>query len=121
MNGLYAKYRGRVEFYLVYIREAHPTDGRQVPANVREQVLVKTPTTLGERREVLATCAVKLDIRFPALVDGIDNAVEQAYAAWPDRIYVVGTDGRIAYKGGPGPRGFRVDELSHWLATHVGD
>jgi hypothetical protein len=45
--------------------------------------------------------------------------VEQAYAAWPDRIYVVGTDGRIAYKGGPGPRGFSAEELGRWLASNV--
>lgn len=117
MNSLYAKYRDRVEFTLVYIREAHPTDGRQVPANVREQVLVKSPKTLLERREVAHVCAVNLDIRFPTVVDGIDNAVEQAYAAWPDRIYVVGTDGRIAYKGGPGPRGFSAEELGRFLGS----
>jgi len=36
----------------------------------------------------------------------MDNAASEAFAAWPERIYVVGVDGRIAFKGGPGPWGF---------------
>ena len=40
LNDLYEKYRDRVEFFVVYIREAHPTDGWQVPANVRAGILV---------------------------------------------------------------------------------
>jgi len=33
------------------------------------------------------------------------------YFAWPDRIYVIDSDGKLAYVGGPGPRGFRVPEV----------
>ena len=58
------------------------------------------------------TCSAKLDIRFPVLVDGIDNKTEQDYAGWPDRLYLVGRDGRIVYKGGPGPAGFKAAELA---------
>jgi len=32
-----------------------------------------------------------------------NNAASEAFAASPERIYVVGVDGRIAFKGGPGP------------------
>ena len=42
-----------------------------------------------------------------------------AYAGWPDRLYVVGADGRIVYRGGPGPGGFRPQEVEEWLRTHV--
>jgi hypothetical protein len=47
-----------------------------------------------------------LGIEFPALVDDPDNAVERAYTGWPDRLYVVDREGRIAYKSAPGPFGF---------------
>ena len=45
--------------------------------------------------------------------------VNAAYAGWPDRMYVVGTDGRIAYQGGPGPRGFLPAEVEKWLKANV--
>ncbi len=39
------------------------------------------------------------------------------YAAWPERLYVVGTDGRIIYKGGMGPFYFDPDEVEEILRT----
>ena len=36
----------------------------------------------------------------------MDNAAMEAFSAWPERIYVVDSDGRIAHPGAPGPRGF---------------
>jgi len=45
------------------------------------------------------------------LVDDIDDTVSRAFDAMPDRMYIIGKDGRIAYKGGRGPRGFNVAEM----------
>lgn len=57
-------------------------------------------------------CITKLDLKgLPALVDDVDDAVSVAYAAWPDRLYLVDGDGRIAYHGGRGPFGFDPDAL----------
>jgi Iodothyronine deiodinase len=47
----------------------------------------------------------------PVLIDGLDDAVARAYGAWPDRLYLIGRDGRIAFQGGEGPFGFKPDEL----------
>ena len=47
----------------------------------------------------------------PAVIDKIDNKANDAYSGHPDRLYLVGKDGKIAYAGGRGPRGFRPDEL----------
>jgi hypothetical protein len=47
----------------------------------------------------------------PMVVDGVDNAVASAYGGWPDRLYLVGRDGRIAFQGGEGPFGFKPDKL----------
>jgi len=43
--------------------------------------------------------------------DALDNAVASTYGGWPDRLYLIDTDGRIAYQGGEGPFGFKPDEL----------
>jgi hypothetical protein len=32
--------------------------------------------------------------------------VGKAYAAWPDRIYVIDRQGKVALKASPGPGGF---------------
>ena len=55
----------------------------------------------------------------PALIDSDDNGVNRAYAAWPDRLYVVDRDGKIAYKGGPGPRGFKPADVETWLKANA--
>jgi len=117
LERIHQTYKGRADFYLVYIREAHPSDGWQVPMNVREGIVFNDPKTLDARGEVAAAACSKLNLTMPALVDSLDDAVNTAYAAWPDRLYVVGKGGRIAYKGAPGPRGFRADELEQFLKS----
>jgi hypothetical protein len=60
-----------------------------------------------------------LNLKIPALVDLPDNTVNVAYAGWPDRMYVIGKDGRIAYMGKPGPWGFKPGEVETWLKANV--
>jgi len=95
---------------VIYIREAHPTDGWQVPVNVEEKILIPDPKTLEERRKVAQEFAAQFKVSLPILVDTLDDQLEKAYAAWPDRIYVIDAEGRIAYKAGIGPAGFKVGE-----------
>jgi type I thyroxine 5'-deiodinase len=61
-------------------------------------------------------CVVRLAIKMPALLDGVDNRVERAYTGWPDRLYIIGTDGRVRYKSAPGPFGFSTSRLEGALA-----
>ena len=95
----------------MYIEEAHPSDIWQMTANVRDGVVFRNPRSDGERLQVAESCVRKLGIRFPALIDGIDNTVERLYTGWPDRLYLIGADGRIAFKSAPGPFGFHPDAL----------
>lgn len=74
--------------------------------------LVEDPINAKERHEVATQCVTALDLKtITAVVDRIDDAVNQAYSGWPDRLYLVGKDGKIAYAGGRGPFGFKPDEL----------
>ena len=98
-------------FYAVYIEEAHPSDIWQMGSNVREGVVFRNPRSDAERFQVADSCVRTLGIRFPALIDGIDNAVEQAYTGWPDRLYLIDRTGRIVYKSTPGPFGFHPEGL----------
>ena len=99
----------------MYIQEAHPVDLWQTSSNVRDGVLFASPQTSDERLGIADACVVKLAIKMPALVDGIDNRVERAYTGWPDRLYVIGTDGRVRHKSAPGPYGFSTRDLEQAL------
>jgi hypothetical protein len=52
-----------------------------------------------------------LKIEIPALIDNIDNSTEKAYSAWPDRLYVIDKQGRVAFKSAPGPFGFTPKQM----------
>jgi|SRR5689334_20186652 type I thyroxine 5'-deiodinase len=114
---MFEKYGDRAAFYAVYIEEAHPSDIWQMGSNLREQVIFRNPRSEGERTEVAQSCVRNLGIRFPALIDGIDNTVERLYTGWPDRLYLVDRDGRIAYKSAPGPFGFDPAPLEAALSA----
>ena len=117
LNALHKEYKDRAAFYVVYIQEAHPVDLWQVSSNVEDGVLLPSPQSDVERSEVAGTCVLRLAIKIPAVIDGIDNRVERAYSGWPDRLYVIGTDGRVRYKSAPGPFGFSTAELERALVT----
>jgi Iodothyronine deiodinase len=61
-------------------------------------------------------CVTKLGIEMPALVDNFDDSTDTAYTGWPDRLYVIDRDGRIAYKSAPGPFGFKPADMERALA-----
>ena len=106
-------------FYAVYIEEAHPSDIWQMGSNVREGVVLRDPRSDPEREGVAQSCVRNLGIRFPALIDGIDNTVERMYTGWPDRLYLIARDGRVAFKSAPGPFGFHPDALQAALRQAV--
>jgi myo-inositol-hexaphosphate 3-phosphohydrolase len=108
-----------VHFLAVYIREAHPEDGWIIAENRRSGLAVLDPTTDEERRAVASTCAVNLRLDMPMVFDHVDNAVASAYGGWPDRLYLVGRDGRIAFQGGEGPFGFKPEELERAIEREV--
>ena len=101
-----------MKFLLVYIREAHPSDGRQIPQNVRDGVVFEQPRTDEARAKVAGECVEHLKLTLPCVVDGMDNRVGAAYSGWPVRLFIVGTDGKILYKSDPGPRGFKVADMT---------
>jgi len=108
----------QVEFLLVYIREAHAIDSvapaRLGPLIEAQDPLIEDPVTDEERQSVAKICVAALSFdSIPAVVDGIDDAVSRAYTAWPDRLYLVDRDGKLAYISGRGPFGFKPEELSN--------
>jgi len=116
----------------IYIREAHPVDGwwlgkgligkgvKVFSKNVATDVY--DPKTMEERRKVAGECAESLQYGIHTYVDEMDDQVNQAYAAWPTRLYLIDLDGRVVYAGGLGPYGFKPGELKQaiedYFVTH---
>ena len=104
----------------MYILEAHPSDVWQMESNIKQGVVFRSPRNEQERDEIAGTCVRKLGIKFPAVVDGFDNATERAYTGWPDRIYLIDSAGRVVFKSKPGPFGFKPELLSAALGRLLG-
>ena len=115
MNKLYDDYNHEVTFLIVYIVEAHPSDVWQTQSNLKDNVVFASPKDVDERSQVAGSCVRKLGIKFPAVIDGFDNKTESAYTGWPDRIYLIDRNNRVAYKSKPGPFGFKPEELEKAL------
>jgi len=103
------------EFLMVYVREAHPTDGWAMKSNERVGVAVAQPTTFVERQAVAEQCAAKLNPSMPLLVDDISDTVGNMYSGMPARLYIIDTKGNVAYKSGRGPFGFKPEEMEQAL------
>jgi hypothetical protein len=109
------RYGDHVEFLAVYLREAHPIDGWRSQANDRAGILVAQPVDMAERRAVAQQSCQILQIRMPVVVDEMDDRVGRAYSAKPDRLYIIDSGGRVAYRGGPGPFGYNPAEMEQSL------
>ncbi len=115
VEDVYHRFQNDANFLGVYVREAHPTDGWKMESNTKLGVAVAQPKTYGERATVAQFCQRLLKPSIPLLVDEIDDTVGNAYSAMPARLYVIDTDGKVAYKSGRGPFGFKVGEMEQAL------
>ena len=85
-------------------------------SNIKDNVVFASPKTEDDRAFIAGACVRKLGIEFPAVLDEFGNSTEQAYTGWPDRIYLIDSQGLVAYKSRPGPFGFKPDQLGAALA-----
>jgi hypothetical protein len=109
-----------VDFYVVYIKEIHPEDGWQVKHNETEGVVLRQHQSIEERVTVGQTCMLRLDLQLPGLVDEMDDGVTRAYNAVPERLYLIGSDGTVAYKGGMGPIDFKPKQWREAISDYLG-
>jgi hypothetical protein len=112
---LYERYQDRAKFFLIYVREAHPSDGWWMLSNQRVGVDLPQPTTDSERMSAAQSCRQHLDLDIPLLVDTIDDLVGAAYSGMPNRLYLIDRNGNVAFKSGRGPFGFHPRQLEQAL------
>ncbi len=117
---MYGAFKDRADMFVVYIAEAHSVDGWQMDSNEAEGIRIPQAVTFEQRSAAARRCAEALGLSIPTLVDGMDDAARKAFAAWPERLYIVDRDGRVAYRGGPGPFEFKPAEARERLGEMVG-
>ena len=91
-----------------------------MPSNKENDVVYNQPRTFEERLELAGTFVAKMEVETATYVDDIRNTAMACYAAWPERMYVIETDGRIAFKGDMGPFGFKPEEVEKYLRERFG-
>ena len=75
----------------------------------------RQPKDFAERFGVAEQCSARLDLKSPVLIDNIANTTCDDYAAFPDRLYIIDMDGKVSYKGGRGPFGYKPKEMEQTL------
>jgi len=116
---LYERYKDQAKFFLVYVREAHPSDGWWMLSNQRAGIELAQPQQEDERRVIAERCQTHLNLEMPFLVDGIDDHVGTIYSGMPNRLYVIDQEGKIVFKNGRGPFGFHPRQLEQALIIEL--
>ena len=116
---LYERYKDQAKFFLVYVREAHPSDGWWMLSNQRAGIELAQPQHEEGRRGIAERCQTHLNLEMPFLVDGIDDHVGTIYSGMPNRLYVIDQEGKIVFKNGRGPFGFHPRQLEQALVLEL--
>jgi Iodothyronine deiodinase len=119
MEKMYQDYKDIAEFRLVYIKEAHALDSTW-PVGYAKEMGIKQHTTYSERCSVATKLLSDKNLNIPTLADDMNDTANNAYKGWPDRIFLVRKDGKLAVAGKRGPWGFKpsLDAANTWLASY---
>jgi len=116
-------------FVTVYIEEAHARDEWWLPDSpeAADRRSIAAHRTIDDRLAAAQRFRNHAEASFPALggpdapllCDSMAGHVVDRYGAYPERLFVL-LDGRVAYVGGRGPFGYKLDEVQYWLASRFG-
>jgi len=104
------------EFRIIYISEAHPSDGWVVKTS--SQPIVKQQKTFEQRFDTAMEFRNNISdvVQAKFLVDEMDNSANIAFGAIPERLAVL-FNGKVQWLGGPGPFNYSIEELEKYLST----
>jgi hypothetical protein len=90
-------------------------------SNVKDDVCYAQPKNLEQRVAIANDFIKRYSYPVPFGIDDMSNAANDAYSAWPERLYIVDESGHIAYRGGMGPFNYNPAEARAWLAARYGE
>lgn len=107
------QYADIADFVVVYIEEAHPSDGW---ASTDAPHQIPKHRCLEDRLRAAQLMLAEVP-GSNVVVDNMENSSNAAYGAYFERLYIV-RDERVVYQGGRGPEGYRISELRTWLEEY---
>jgi len=87
----------------------------------KDNVCYAQPKNIGDRIAIANDFTQRFKFPVPFGIDEMSNAANDAYAAWPERLYIIDESGSISYKGGNGPFKYDPKEVRAWLAKRYGE
>ena len=119
------EWREDVHFAVVYLEEAHPTDGWMYGA---VEHMISSHKDMAARRAAAQTLRTLLndrlkahrpEFKLPLYIDRMDNAASDYFGALPERLVILKGGGEIAWIGGKGPEEYRVGECAAALTELI--
>jgi hypothetical protein len=90
-------------------------------SNVKDDVCYAQPKNLEQRVAIANDFIKRFKYPVPFGIDDMSNAANDAYSAWPERLYIIDESGHIVYRGGMGPFNYYPAEVRAWLAARYGE
>lgn len=119
----YQKSSDKVDFYVVYISEAHPTDGWDL---FKDNYKIATHKNINHRinavnlfihewkKIVNKTQNGKINCKI--IIDNMNNEMRNKFDAFPERLYII-KNNKIEYVGKHGPFQYSVDPVLDYLES----
>ena len=107
-----------VDYFIVYITEAHPTDGWMPEWAQGPFTSIAHAKSTEMRLQAARTFVKELGLSVPVLVDSIKDELENRYEARPERLYVV-QRGKVLWRCHLGPFFYDVPALATFLEQHT--
>jgi hypothetical protein len=95
LDRLFHDVQGKASVFLVYTREAHPVDGWDIDRNKLDNIQIQQPTSEAARKSIARQAHDSLHLAMPILMDGMDDAVADAFGGFPNAAVVIGHDGVV--------------------------
>lgn len=100
VNEMVQFYKGRLQVYVVYQLEAHPTDVNSPycnridlsMANITDDISYTQAKTFGQRKAMVDTLRKKMNVGAEILLDGPDNDYWNLFGHGPNNAYLIDTN-----------------------------
>jgi hypothetical protein len=120
MVSYYQKLNYPIDFILIYIREAHASDGWKFDGD--NFSFVRNHRNINERLDAVRMMAnmanITQDQNIHIYSDTMDDRTNHLFRAWPERLYVL-HEGKILYRGQKGPSGYSIPSLDYFLKKNI--
>lgn len=105
------KYKDAFTYIVLYINEAHPSNGWYIGDNLYK---IHNHTTIIDRQQAARYLDDDLHPSVHVLLDNLNNQGQKMFGCKYERLYVL-QDGVVLYQGGNGPFGYDIQDLDKFL------